>query len=123
MIFGVLDCRCALSRIDIHARKRAACRVERPGVDDFPDGICLGAERAIWYGDVGSKRCVRVREGGQVMHTIDLDRGCFYCVLGSYRRTLFLVVNEWSGAENVGGGPRIGRCSARMLPFPAFGWP
>src|SRR5438045_8259288 len=27
-----------------------------------PDGICLDAENAIWYGDVPNKRCVRVRE-------------------------------------------------------------
>jgi len=26
------------------------------------------------YAEVGSKRCVRVREGGEVLHTIELDR-------------------------------------------------
>jgi sugar lactone lactonase YvrE len=30
-----------------------------------PDGICLDAENAVWYGDVPNKRCVRVREGGK----------------------------------------------------------
>jgi sugar lactone lactonase YvrE len=29
-----------------------------------PDGICLDADGAVWYGDVPNKRCVRVREGG-----------------------------------------------------------
>src|SRR5262249_42216112 len=38
-----------------------------------PDGICLDAGNAIWYGDVPHKRCVRVREGGEVLQTIDLD--------------------------------------------------
>jgi sugar lactone lactonase YvrE len=51
---------------------------ETPG--DHPDGICLDAE-AAWYADVGSKRCVRVREGGEVLATADLDRGAFACVL------------------------------------------
>ena len=42
-----------------------------------PDGICLDADNAIWYGDVPNKRCVRVREGGEVLQSIVLDRGCF----------------------------------------------
>jgi sugar lactone lactonase YvrE len=36
-------------------------------LDGPPDGICLDAENAIWYADVPNKRCVRVREGGQVL--------------------------------------------------------
>jgi sugar lactone lactonase YvrE len=31
----------------------------------FPDGICLDAENAVWYGDVPNKRCARVREGAR----------------------------------------------------------
>src|SRR6266498_1353515 len=63
--------------------------------DGVPDGICLDAGNAVWYGDVPNKRCVRVREGGEVLQTVELDRGCFACALGGGdRRTLFLIATE-----------------------------
>jgi sugar lactone lactonase YvrE len=90
----------------------------------FPDGICLDAEGAIWYGDVPNKRCVRVREGGEVLQTIDLDRGCFACMLGGAdRRTLFMIANEWGGPGAMGGGARTGQVLAVEVPVPGDGWP
>ena len=49
---------------------------------DHPDGLCLDVEGAVWYADVGNKHCRRVREGGHVLQTVELDRGCFACMLG-----------------------------------------
>jgi sugar lactone lactonase YvrE len=75
-----------------------------------PDGICLDAENAVWYADVPNRCCVRVREGGEVLQTIDLDRGCFACALGGPDgRTLFLLTNEWSGPEAMAEGKRMGQ--------------
>jgi sugar lactone lactonase YvrE len=34
-----------------------------------PDGICIDAQNAVWYAYVPNKRCVRVREGGEVLQT------------------------------------------------------
>jgi sugar lactone lactonase YvrE len=85
-----------------------------------PDGICLDAEGAVWYADVPNKRCVRVREGGQVLRTIDLDRGCFACMLGGAdRKTLFLVATEWRDTE----GPPTGQVLMVAAPAPGAGWP
>jgi sugar lactone lactonase YvrE len=76
----------------------------------FPDGICLDVEGAIWYADVPNKRCIRIREGGEVLQTIDLDRGCFSCALGGAdKRTLLLVATEWRGFEHIADEPRTGQ--------------
>ena len=89
-----------------------------------PDGICLDTEGAIWYGDVPNKRCVRVREGGEVLQTIELDRGCFACMLGGVdRRTLFLVAREWGGMESAAEGERTGQLLSAPAPAPGAGWP
>jgi|SRR5215469_3897772 len=70
--------------------------------DGVPDGICMGTEGAVWYGDVPNKRCVRVQEGGEVLQTIQLDRGCFACMLGGVNnRTLFRMAAEWRGPTNM----------------------
>ena len=92
-------------------------------VEDHPDGICLDVEGAVWFADVGNTRCVRVREGGEVLDVIDLDRGCFACMLGGPdRRTLFMTVNEWRGTEGMG-GVRKGQVLAVEVQVPGIGWP
>ena len=70
--------------------------------DGVPDGICADAEKAVWYADVPNKRCVRVREGGEVLQTVELDRGCFACALGGPdEATLFMVANQGRGPANM----------------------
>jgi sugar lactone lactonase YvrE len=92
--------------------------------DGVPDGICLDAEGAVWYGDVPNKRCVRVRQGGEVLETVELDRGCFACALaGPDRRTLFVMATEWNGPAGMFAGPRTGQVVATEAPAGGAGWP
>jgi sugar lactone lactonase YvrE len=92
--------------------------------EGVPDGICLDAEGAVWYGDVPNKRCVRVAEGGEVLQTVELDRGCFACMLGGPDgRTLFMVAREWSGPEGMAGEERSGRVLIAPAPAARAGRP
>jgi sugar lactone lactonase YvrE len=83
---------------------------QTPG--DHPDGICLDAE-AVWYADVGNRHCVRVREGGEVLATVDLDRGAFACALSRGQDPrLFVVGQTW-------GGPAPAEPTGQVVSFPA----
>ncbi|HEV8636808.1 MAG TPA: SMP-30/gluconolactonase/LRE family protein [Chloroflexota bacterium] len=92
------------------------------------DGICLDAEGAVWtpaFPD-GKPCCVRVREGGEVLQRIELDRFCFACMLGGEdRKTLFMLVAEWRGVERMGElfRSRTGQVLAAPAPAPGVGWP
>jgi len=92
--------------------------------DGVPDGICLDVDGAVWYADVPNKRCVRVREGGEALATIELDRGCFACALGGpNRRTLFVTATEWNGPETMFKGAPTGQVVIIDAPAAGAGYP
>jgi sugar lactone lactonase YvrE len=92
--------------------------------DGCPDGICIDADGAVWYADVPNKLCVRVREGGDVLAAIHLDRGCFACTLGgANRRTLLMLAAEWHGFPRMAESFGTGQILAIEVPAPGVGWP
>jgi sugar lactone lactonase YvrE len=97
-------------------------RVWAATTGDHPDGICLDTTGAVWYADVGNKRCVRVREGGEILATVDLDRGAFACALS--RGTdpeLYVVGQDWGGSPSV--GDATGQVVRFAAPAPGAGYP
>jgi sugar lactone lactonase YvrE len=79
-----------------------------------PDGICIDAEGAIWCGAAADVRApdvhqgdahgaaVRVREDGQILERIELDRpGFSYALGGPHGSTLFIVGQCWRGFDQV----------------------
>lgn len=92
--------------------------------DGFPDGICFDQEGAIWHADVPNQRCIRVREGGAVLRTLNVDRGCFACMLGGIDgRTLFIVAAQWRGFEHMMSDARTGVVIAVETGSARAGWP
>ena len=66
---------------------------------NFPDGICLDEDGAIWIADPRLKETIRVREGGEVTHRISTgDFGSYACMLGGDdRKTLYICTAPGSG--------------------------
>jgi sugar lactone lactonase YvrE len=101
---------CTLVVADSHAEQLVAFEVAHDGtlsgrrtwaeLGDAPDGICADADGAVWVASVPGEHCVRVREGGEVLNAIPVDRGCFACMLGGEDgRTLFIAAAKWHGME------------------------
>lgn len=87
-----------------------------------PDGICIDAEGAVWFAEVPGRRCVRVREGGEVLRTISSELGCFACMLGGPQgTTLFVTAAAWPEAMTP--GSRTGQILSAEVSVPHAGWP
>jgi sugar lactone lactonase YvrE len=88
--------------------------------DDNPDGICIDTEGAVWYATVPFKRCVRLREGGEILQTVNIDLGCFACALGDVdNQKLFIMAAKWGGMKDIANTLPTG--SVLAVPAPAPG--
>jgi sugar lactone lactonase YvrE len=92
-----------------------------------PDGICLDADGCIWASsDTTTTDCARIREGGEVIDAIELDRPCFAAMLGGPdRRTLFMLTAQWRGTDGIDDviKARTGQVLVADAPSPGIGWP
>lgn len=109
-----------LSAFDIASDGTLSNRRVWAKLEGGPDGFTMDADGAIWTSAYA--KAIRVREGGEVRQTIDLDRFCFATMLGGEDgRTLFMVCNEWTGSTvNLA---RTGRIYWTRVEAPRAGWP
>ena len=92
-----------------------------------PDGICLDADGAVWYADVANRRCVRVREGGEVLQTIESRPRLLrlHARRSGWQGRLFMLAAEWRGFEHADEAiaDRTGQVLVADAPAPRAGWP
>jgi len=93
-------------------------------LDGPPDGICVDQEGAIWYADVPHAYCRRVKEGGDVLDEVRLDRGAFSCVLGGpSRQTLMITAAKWFGMDRLAEIAGTGQIVTVPVSIGGSGWP
>jgi sugar lactone lactonase YvrE len=101
----------------------------RVWADVTGDGICVDAEGAVWcsaVGDEGGNVVTRVRQGGEVLDRIEVDRPCYACMLGGDDgKTLFMVVAEWFGPDRMDEliEAGTGQILTARVAVPHAGWP
>ena len=102
----------------------------RVWADVTGDGICIDAEGAVWTHDA-QQACIRVREGGEVLQRVQLDRDPFSLMLGGEDgRTLFILACEWrlsesptDNMERLTTGPPTGQVLTAPAQAAGAGWP
>jgi sugar lactone lactonase YvrE len=88
-----------------------------------PDGICLDAENAIWFASPLSAEVLRIREGGEVTHRVQVSTQAYACMLGGDdRRTLFILTAETAQPDEAK-AKESGRVETVQVDVPGAGLP
>jgi len=89
---------------------------------DYPDGICIDAEDAVWIAGPASDRFVRVREGGEVTDVVEVavaGRHAIACAIGGADgHTLFGCTSGTQGEPEVSRAERTARIETATVTVP-----
>jgi sugar lactone lactonase YvrE len=84
-----------------------------------PDGICLDVEGAIWVANAYGNDVIRIKQGGEVTHHLQLATNPFACTLGGQDGcTLFVLTVQLDSTEK-----RSGRLEVIKVETPHAGLP
>jgi sugar lactone lactonase YvrE len=87
------------------------------------DGMCLDEQGQIWLANAVTKRCVRVKEGGEVTGTVTCTQNAYACMLGGEdRRNLYVMTAPTSDRFNIAELSR-GRIEMVRVETPGAGLP
>lgn len=91
--------------------------------DVYPDGICLDDEGAIWLAAPSPGEVMRVQEGGNITHRLNVASKPYACMLGGpARRTLFVCTAGPSNPDEVPANPN-GKIEIIDVEIPGAGRP
>ena len=85
-----------------------------------PDGICLDGDGTVWLASPFTNDVIRVREGGEVVETVPVERGAFACMLGDGH--LYICTAESSDPVE-SARLRTGRIERVAVAATRAGWP
>lgn len=85
-----------------------------------PDGICLDTEGGVWVAATSANACLRVIEGGEITHRVDVDRTAIACTLGG--QNLYVIASTTSVPE-ICRANRDSLVEVHPAPYPGTGSP
>ncbi len=90
-----------------------------------PDGICMDAEGAIWVANFTGHNFIRVLEGGEITHSVnvDEDRAPVACTLGGLDGCTLFALTYKGLITDAGPEQRFARIETVEVDIPASGSP
>lgn len=91
--------------------------------DAVADGICLDGAGGVWVASPTTNDCIRIEEGGHVTDRIELDQGCFACMLGGEDGTSLFMLTAPSSSPDECRAKRGGKVEVTEVSYAGAGLP